>query len=101
MGTTAIEREPFIRAGTAEAAVLRFRFKNGDLVAPFMEEPGKGEAGQTSTQNGNLHAQPVGVQNLYWCGLVQTGTGMGVSGERHSPSLQSRPAGQSLLQVPQ
>jgi hypothetical protein len=38
VGSTNVEREPFIHAGPAESASLRFRFENDDLLAPFMEK---------------------------------------------------------------
>ena len=65
MRTAGIEGKSLVRPGAAEPAVLRLRFKDNDLLTPFMEEAGKGKAGKAAAKYRSRHCLQVERPDLY------------------------------------
>ena len=73
MRTAGIKGEPIFFAGAAEPANLWFCFKDNDLLPPFMQEAGEGEAGKSPPEDRGFHIVYIAVPNLYMVDLRQSG----------------------------
>ena len=66
MGATGIERKPLVCPGPAKPPVHGFGLEDYDLFSLFMEEPPKGDAGESSPEYCSSHWLLVYRLDLYW-----------------------------------
>ena len=73
MGSSRVKTETSLPPRPAETSRSWFRFEDNDLLPPFVQEAGEGEAGESPPENRGFHIVYIAVPNLYMVDLRQEG----------------------------